>query len=199
MRRARQFDRRRIRRAFGALLLINAGALLADACSSSPPASVATLSGRQPSASRPAPLTQAQSNRDMLEFAHCLRRHGVDEPDPTPAQGHAGLRVTIPTRGPTTSSALNACRQFLAPIISAKQAGARRELATWMPSLIRYAQCRRAHDVAMLDPNAQGSLDLGLVAGLNSRVGRYSPQFRSADLACRHLLPAAIHDNGTGP
>lgn len=27
----------------------------------------------------------------------------------------------------------------------------------------------------------------------------YSPQFRAADAACRHLLPAGVHNDGTGP
>jgi hypothetical protein len=54
----------------------------------------------------------------------------------------------------------------------------------------------RSHDIDMLDPNPQGSLNLG---GITSDFGRYSPQFRAADSACRHLLPAGVHDDGSGP
>jgi hypothetical protein len=57
----------------------------------------------------------------------------------------------------------------------------------------------RAHDIDMLDPTPGGQLNLGQVAGITSNFGRYSPQFRAADTACRHLLPAGIHDDGTGP
>jgi hypothetical protein len=57
----------------------------------------------------------------------------------------------------------------------------------------------RARDIAMLDPTPDGQLSLGQVPGITSDTGRYSPQFRNADAACRHLLPAGIHDDGTGP
>jgi hypothetical protein len=53
----------------------------------------------------------------------------------------------------------------------------------------------RAHDITMLDPTPQGDLNLGG----DGTFGRYSPQFRSADAACRHLLPAGVTDDGTGP
>ena len=57
----------------------------------------------------------------------------------------------------------------------------------------------RAHDIGMLDPTSQGQVNLGNVPGITGDVGRYSPQLRAADAACRHLLPANIHDDGTGP
>jgi hypothetical protein len=57
----------------------------------------------------------------------------------------------------------------------------------------------RSHAIAMLDPGPMGELSLGNVPGINNGIGRYSPQFHLADQACRHLLPASIHDDGTGP
>jgi len=68
-----------------------------------------------------------------------------------------------------------------------------------LPALTDYARCMRAHDIDMLDPTPQGELNLGRVPGITSDFGRYSPQFRAADSACRHFLPAGVHDNGTGP
>ena len=57
----------------------------------------------------------------------------------------------------------------------------------------------RSHDIGMLDPTPAGALSLGNVPGISNDYGRYSPQFRAADQACRHLLPADVHDDGTGP
>jgi hypothetical protein len=57
----------------------------------------------------------------------------------------------------------------------------------------------RAHDIPMLDPTVAGQLALGQVPGITGDSGRYSTQFRQADGACRHLLPAGVHDDGTGP
>jgi hypothetical protein len=135
----------------------------------------------------------------MVDFARCLRAHGVDEPDPAPRPGHSGLSIQIPPSTPANRPALDACNHFIATNIAAKMAGARQELTSWLPHLVAYASCMRNHDINMLDPGPEGQLNLGHVPGITSDFGRYSPQFRAADAACRHLLPAAVHDNGTGP
>jgi len=175
-------------------------AILAVGCSSSSTGrSVAGLTGHPNESSAGGLLTQAQSDQAMVDFTRCLRGHGVAEPDPLHRPGHVGLSVEVPAPGPATNAALSACNHFIGPIEQAKQAGARAELAAWLPALTRYAECMRAHDIAMLDPNSVGSLNLGNVPGIASDFGRYSPQFRAADGQCRHLLPAAVHDDGTGP
>ena len=68
-----------------------------------------------------------------------------------------------------------------------------------LAKLTGYARCMRAHDIPMLDPDRFGDLNLGSPPGVSSDFGRYSPQFRAADTACRHLLPAGVRANGTGP
>ena len=45
-----------------------------------------------------------------------------------------------------------------------------------------------------------GQLNLAPASGGSGQgPGRYSPVFAAADRACRHLLPAGVPDNGTGP
>ena len=175
-------------------------ALVSAACSA--PAATRTVASLPGHGSGPAPagqLTAAKSDQDMVDFTHCLRSHGVAEPDPVHRPGHTGLSVVIPTPGPATNAALAACNHFMEPIAQMKQAHANQQLASWLPALTHYAECMRSHDIGMLDPNAGGSLNLGNVPGISSDFGRYSPQFRSADSACRHLLPAGVRDDGTGP
>jgi len=77
--------------------------------------------------------------------------------------------------------------------------GGAAQVAPELPALTRYAECMRSHDIDMLDPTPSGALSLGNVPGITASFGRYSPQFRAADSACRHLLPASVHDDGTGP
>jgi hypothetical protein len=136
-----------------------------------------------------------------VNYTHCLRAHGVNEPDPVneTQNGHTGLIFAVPPATAANHAALSTCNHFIANLEAAKAAGANQELTRWMPSLVRYASCMRNHDVAMLDPGPQGQLNLGNVPGITSDFGRYSPQFRAADSACRHLLPAGVRDNGTGP
>ena len=192
--------RRRVMEAVA--IAIVSGAMLA-ACSSSPPGrQVASLPGHNASANS-ASSTQMpsvrQSEQDFVHFAQCLRAHGVNEPDPNHRPGHVGLSLEMPADTPANQPALAACNHFIAKEMAAKQSGASRELASWLPSLVRYASCMRTHDIAMLDPGPQGQLDLGNVPGITSDFGRYSPQFRAADAACRHWLPHGVRDDGTGP
>jgi len=145
-------------------------------------------------------LTAEQSDLDMIHFARCMRSHGVAMADPFHRPGHYGLSIDLPTQDAATRPAYAACGHFIQPIIQAKAAGAKPGLpAAEMAALTSYAECMRSHDIAMLDPDTYGSLNLGTVPGIATDFGRYSPQFRAADTACRHLLPPGVHDDGTGP
>jgi hypothetical protein len=188
----------------GATLLILSGGMLAAACSSgSGTPGVATLGGHGHGTATQSTLSSqqlaTQSDTGFINFAHCLRSHGVAEPDPFHRPGHTGLSIDIPSPNAHNRAALAACNHFIAKFAAAKEADAGRQLASWLPALTRYAVCMRTHDIGMLDPGPQGQLSLGPVPGITDEFGRYSPQFRAADAACRHLLPAAVHDDGTGP
>ena len=190
------------------VLMLVAGAALSAACStgsgthsgpgSAPVASLPGHGGTQAAAAQMPSV--AQSDQDFVNFARCMRAHGVPMSDPFHRPGHSGLSINMPTRDASTSAAYGACTHFIAKIIAAKQAGGPGgQTAADIPALTRWAQCMRDHDIAMLDPGPQGQLDLGNVPGITSDFGRYSPQFRAADQSCRHLLPAGVHDDGTGP
>ena len=180
-----------------------AAAMLAVACSSaSSGPHVASLGGHgSGGGAAPTRLTTAQSDQDMLKFTRCMRARGVAMRDPFHRPGHAGLSIEMPTLGPATRAANAVCGHFLQPIIQAKSAaGATAAMSpAGLAALTRYARCMRAHDIAMLDPTSFGAMNLGNVPGISGDFGRNSPQFRAADAACRHLLPAGVHDDGTGP
>jgi len=160
---------------------------------------VASLSSRGGAAPAEQPLTEQQSDQDMISFTRCMRSHGVPMSDPFHRPGHAGLTLDLPTRDTATTVAYTACTHFIGAIIGIKAAGAAAQAAPHLAALVRYAQCMRGHDINMLDPTPQGYLNLGPVPGITSDFGRSSPQFRAADRACRSFLPASVHDNGTGP
>lgn len=146
------------------------------------------------------PPSSSQSDQDMVNFARCMRSHGVQMSDPSHQPGHTGLTIELPQETAVTRPAFAACNHFIARIEHVKAAHGASQAAANLPALTRYAECMRAHDINMLDPNAQGVLVLGNVPGMvNNHFGRTSPQFRSADTACRHLLPAGVADDGTGP
>jgi hypothetical protein len=175
------------------------GVFAASCASSRAPASVASLAGHTATTQANGPPTVAQSDQLFVDFTRCLRAHGVNAPDPYHRPGHSGLSISIPPPGPSTDAALTACNHIIAPIVQMKQAHAQQELTSWLPRLTHYAECMRAHQIAMLDPGPMGQLNLGSVPGIADDFGRYSPQFRAADGTCRHLLPSGVHDDGTGP
>jgi hypothetical protein len=146
------------------------------------------------------PPTTAQTDLDMIHFARCMRSHGVAMSDPFHRSGHTGLSINMPPQDAATRPAYAACNHFMQPIIQAKSAGGVGVLTpSRLAALTRYAECMRSRDIGMLDPTRSGELSLGNVPGITSDFGRYSPQFRAADTACQHFLPAGVQDNGTGP
>jgi hypothetical protein len=186
-----------------AAAVLAGAAVLAAGCSSAArgpgSAPVASLSGAGRATSAAQPLTQQQGDQNIVSFTRCMRGHGVQMSDPVHRPGHAGLSIDMPSRGPSTDAAYGACIHFIQANIEAKEAGAASRAAPHLAALTRYAQCMRSHDINMLDPTPLGELNLGHVPGITSDYGRYSPQFRAADAACRHFLPAGVRDDGTGP
>jgi len=188
----------------GVLAGLTLVAVLSAACSSpSPSRSIASLSNGSTTTTRPAltPAEQsAKSDQEMVDYARCLRSHGINEPDPVKVAGHPGLSMQVPTRTPSNGTAIDACDHLLGPQLTGNGGAAAPAIsATRLSALTKYAQCMRAHDISMLDPDQYGNIGLGKVAGIDKGFGRNSPQFRSADTACRYLLPAGTHDVGNGP
>jgi hypothetical protein len=183
-----------------AMLALSVATLAVVGCSSGQAGPhVANLPGHNSRAQTTGQETGAQMDRDMIHFARCMRAHGVQMRDPYHRAGHAGLSISVPAQTAANRPAFSTCMHFLQPIISMKNAHAAAEAAPIMGALTDYARCMRAHDINMLDPTPEGDLNLGRVHGITSDFGRYSPQFRAADAACRHFLPASVHDDGTGP
>lgn len=199
----RKGGRRPSGRAAITVLAIAAGGVVVTACSSGPSTpGVASLPGRTGTTTDGNTSTAdlaARSDRDMVAFARCIRGHGVSVADPVHIAGHDGLSMQFPPQNASTSAAYGACNPIIAKDVAAKNAGAVAQAAPHLQALTNYASCMRTHDISMPDPQPDGQLNLGPVPGLTSDFGRYSPQFRSADSACRHLLPAGVHDDGTGP
>ncbi len=187
----------------GAALIILASATVVAACSSgSNTPGVASLGGHgQGTATTPTLSSQqlaTQGDTDFINFARCLRSHGVAEPDPFHRPGHAGLTIDVPTPNPHNRAALAACNHFIAKIVATKEAGASQQLASWLPALTRYAVCMRSHDIAMLDPDQQGQVNLGRVPGITSDFGRYSPQFRWPTPPVATFFPLRCTTTGRG-
>ncbi|HYJ22780.1 MAG TPA: hypothetical protein VEW07_12260 [Solirubrobacterales bacterium] len=121
-----------------------------------------------------------------LEFAECMRGHGVEMEDPKPGQN-----ITIPDDEPTTKNALAAC--------DGKLADAGRELSAeegeeFREGWLAFTGCMREQGIDLADPRFPGAGKVLLgIAGVDTT----SPAFEAAAASCEDEVPAQT-DTGIG-
>ena len=76
-------------------------------------------------------LTQAQQFHRLVQFAECMRSHGIDVPDP---QGNS-FQIPVAT-DPATTAAMRACQQLLPSIHTSNGSGPNGSLAAEIASRI---------------------------------------------------------------
>jgi hypothetical protein len=121
-----------------------------------------------------------------LDYAECMRRNGVDMPDPSPGRG-GGILLRAPDRGEeggtTFQRAEDKCRHHLEdarpPELSEEQQREFRERA------LRHAQCMREHGIDMPDPTfgEDGRVEMRFEGDAED------PAFREAQEACAKYGP----------
>ncbi|HKT00515.1 MAG TPA: hypothetical protein VJT31_13355 [Rugosimonospora sp.] len=133
--------------------------------------------GTARSSATPRPTTSVDTQQQMLDFARCMRAHGVNMDDPQANGG--GIRIQAPQSIDQNKmqAATKACQQYL------PNGG---QLASLSPQQVeamrKYAQCMRDHGVDMPDPDTNGALRI-------NGVKADDPTFKAAQDACRALQP----------
>jgi hypothetical protein len=128
-----------------------------------------------------------------LNFARCMREHGVNVPDPKPDRRGLVFRAQGaqdggPGKGGANPNRLRAadraCRHYLR---GALKQPSRAELNKMRDAALKWARCMRQSGVNVPDPSAgnEGAIRIGPDGGVDPR----SPRFQNADRQCRHLLP----------
>lgn len=133
-----------------------------------------------------------------LNFAKCMRQHGINVPDPSsgggPAGGGGAFRALRNYPQAQRQAALQACQSFLRQafgnITPAQSAQARQQL-------VKFAQCMRSHGIDIPDPTTNGTGGFGLGRSLRS-IDRNSPAFKAANTACASLRPRFGRGGGGG-
>jgi hypothetical protein len=165
-------------------------ALGAAACGGSPDGDgVATLGGDgandQQSGSGSAKKDPQEA---ALEFAKCMREHGVDMPDPeVDSQGR--IRVTVGSRGskgnPPDPKKLEAAQQACGNLLGGGGEGPGKLDPKAQDAMLAFARCMREHGIDMPDPTGNGLV-------FNSKRGQgpdpSSSKFKEAERACDHHL-----------
>ena len=151
--------------------------LTVAACGGDTPSSAGTGSTRGPS---------AEMRTALLDFARCMRQHGVDMPDPTFSDGGARIEQRS---GPgkltpeQQKSAEQACRKYQDKIKPKALTDAQKE--EFKKQALARSRCMREHGIDMPDPtfNADGGAELKIKR--ESGIRPDDPEFRAAQRACR--------------
>jgi hypothetical protein len=130
----------------------------------------------------PTASSNASDNQDRrqraLNFAKCLRQHGIDMPDPQ-FTADGGIEQRLPAgvseSNPRYTAAQRACQ-------TPTYGGSKHPTAQQLQQLVRYARCIREQGIDMADPDANGQ-----IAEVKGRVDR--ARLRAAEQACQKYMP----------
>lgn len=126
-----------------------------------------------------------------LNFAKCLRSHGVNAPDPSanggPAGGGGGGFRALRS-SPNFQAASQACAKYRAGAFGfANVSPAQR--AQFQQQLVKFATCMRSHGISIPDPSStSGGGGFGILRQISSSE-RNSPAFQTAFKSCSSSLP----------
>jgi hypothetical protein len=151
------------------------------ACGAEDPASNKTT-GAQPS-------RQDEARKAMLDYAKCMREHGVDMPDPQFDGGRVMQKGPKKVNEAKMREADQACASIRdrvkPPEISDE------EKAEFKKAALEHSKCMREHGVDFPDPtfdeNGGGQVRIGRGSGINPE----SPKFKAAEKACQDKMPGA--------
>jgi hypothetical protein len=129
---------------------------------------------------------RATSEEATLEFAECMRAHGVEVEDPKP-----GKNIDVGGNDPKTNAALAACNGKLGDSGQETSAEEDEEINE---GALAFARCMRGEGIDMGDPKILGPGKFHLdIAGLDTT----SPAFVAAEEACQEKLPE-LNVSGVG-
>jgi hypothetical protein len=169
---------------------VAAVAVLSACGSGSPSAQVASLAEGQSGGATTtiAATSQSDTQQAMLDFAQCMREHGVDMPDPQFGEnGQASFTVGAegtPADKSKLDAAQAACQSYLDKVKSNAPPLDPAKIEAEKQKLLDFAQCMRDHGIDFPDP--QISTDGG---GLQVQMGGpgvdpSSPGFKEANDTC---------------
>jgi hypothetical protein len=134
-----------------------------------------------------------QDDSKQLAFAQCLRKAGIDAPDPTTGPGgRVSQRIRVP-RGISKQRVGQITADCARKTGGGPKPMSKEDQAKFRDAALKFARCMRAHGVNMPDPRS--GENGGLVIGAHDQAGTNSSgpppaAMQRAESACRHYLGA---------
>jgi hypothetical protein len=137
--------------------------------------------------------SQADREQALLDYAECMRDHGVDMPDPeTSSDGGGGIAIDqgsgVDPESDEFQEADDACQPILEDAMGDIELDPEQQ-AEMQEQLLEYAQCMRDHGIDMQDPtideNGRVNIDVnGPDGDRQPQDPRDDDDFQAADEAC---------------
>jgi hypothetical protein len=131
-------------------------------------------------------MTEEEQQQAMLDYARCMREHGIDMPDPTfdeNGRGAVAISGVGGSDGPneaTMKAAEDACQPIMQDVIDNAPEQDPEEVAKRQQEALDFAKCMRDHGVDFPDPVFE---DGGRMTQ-KMTVDPNDPNFQSAQEAC---------------
>ena len=173
------------------LAMLGLGLVLAlAACGEAPDGDrVASLSGAGAATTTTGGATAAAAQdpqQAALDFARCMRQHGVDMPDPeVDDQGRIRVRIGPGQGGKRPDPAKLEAAQKACGSLMGGGDGDRQIDPAERDAMVDFARCMREHGIDMPDPTGDG---LTVRRGDKGGPDPESEEFKAAERACDHLL-----------
>jgi hypothetical protein len=135
-----------------------------------------------------------ENDEKLVQFARCLREHGVNV---TTATGGPGSGLRINGTNPTAmQAAQNACKRYQPKAMNEKQTP--QEKVVREEQVQKFARCMREHGINVHASTAGGGIRIGIEGNGHGPKGE-SPAFQAAQTTCQKLLPHKGPGPGGGP
>ena len=190
-----------------ALIVVVAGLGAGAACSGSGgnPNGVATLNAADHKTTDTTAKKASGSTNPQdaaLDYARCMREHGIDMPDPDTSGGPGTLKFTAPAGGKLDGDgskfeeADKACHDILgnaAPAnVDPKQAQEMQDQA------LAFSRCMREHGINMPDPTFGSGGQMTMKIDKDSGIDPSDPKFEEAQKACGSAFGPGGTKGGAG-
>jgi hypothetical protein len=138
----------------------------------------------------------ADAKQAMLDYARCMRRHGVDMPDPQ-FEGNR-VKMTGPKNADRAKvrAAEKACASIRDTVKSSEPSDEQRE--EFKKAALENARCMREHGIEFPDPTFDENGGASIHIGKGSRLNPDSAKFKAAEKACRDTLPDDVDTDSQG-
>jgi hypothetical protein len=134
-----------------------------------------------------------------LAFAACLRKAGIDAPDPQRGPGGEIRQMINVPKGISPQRVDQIRKDCQRKSGFSPKPPSKEEQARFRDAALKFARCMRAHGVNVPDPQpGSGGISIGAARGGKDALNPKGPAFQRAQEACQSLLPGGKGGKG-GP